>query len=147
MSTKSIGQWSKSVLPDNFRQVSDQTLSIQQFLIEHLPEPINLQVSVINFSAEEIVIAATNPQVANYLRLYVAEIQQQIHETFDLSQKIKIRTTPDSLLQLDIPPDSRKPIKVSPETASAIDQGAEWIEDEGLKQSLQSLAKAIKKAD
>ena len=144
MSTKSIGQWNKSVLPDNFRQVSDQTLTIQQFLMEHLPEPINLQVSVINYSAEEIVIAATNPQVANYLRLYVAEIQQQIHETFDLSQKIKIRTAPDSLLHIDSPRKSKKPSKVSRETAIAIDQGAAYIEDEGLKQSLQSLAKTLK---
>lgn len=144
MSSKSIGQWSKSVLPDNFRQVSDQTLTIQQFLMEHLPGPINLQVSVINFSAEEIVIAATNPQVANYLRLYVAEIQQQIHETFDLSQKVKIRTTPDSLLHIDSPQKSKKPLKISRETATAIDQGAGSIEDEGLKQSLQSLAKTLK---
>jgi hypothetical protein len=144
MSTKTLSQWSKSVLPDNFQQVSDRTLAIQQFLMEHLPEPINLQVSVINYSAEEIVIAATNPQVANYLRLYVAEIQQQIHETFDLTQKLKIRTVPDSLLHIDNPRKISKPLKVSRETAAAIDQSADWIEDEELKQSLQSLAKTLK---
>ena len=61
MSTKTLGQWSKSVLPDNFEQVNSQTLAIQQFLIEHLPEPINQKVSVISFSPEEIVVAADNP--------------------------------------------------------------------------------------
>ncbi len=103
--------------------------------------------SVINFSKQEIVIAAANPQVANYLRLYVTEIQQQIHETFNLSQKLKIRTIPDSLLQLEHPRESSKPSKVSAETVAAIDRGAGWIEDEGLKQSLQSLAETLKKSE
>ena len=89
MTRKTLAQWSKSVLPDNFKQVSKQTLVIQQFLMEHLPEPINQQVSVINFSAEEIVVVTSSPQVANYLRLYVAEVQQQIQETFQLSQTLK----------------------------------------------------------
>ena len=53
--------------------------------MENLPEPVNQQVFVINFSSEEIVVAASSPQVANYLRLYVAEVQQQIQETFQLS--------------------------------------------------------------
>jgi hypothetical protein len=144
MSTKTLGQWSKSVLPDNFEQVNRQMLVIQQFLTEHLPEPINQQVSVINFSAEEIVVAAANPQVANYLRLYVAEVQQQIQETFQLSQKLKIRSVPESLLKIDHPTSSSKPSKVSSETVAAIDRSASWIEDENLKQSLKSLANTLK---
>lgn len=99
---------------------------------------------MINISTEEIVIAAANPQVANYLRLYVAEIQQQIHETFRLSQKIKIRSVPDSLLRLDSVRKSGKPAKVSAETVDSIQRSAGWIEDEGLKQSLQSLAETLK---
>jgi hypothetical protein len=144
MTTKSLAQWSKSVLPDNFKQVSQQTLVIQQFLMEHLPEPVNQQVSVINFSSEEIVVSASSPQVANYLRLYVAEVQQQIRETFQLSQKLTIRTTPDSLLKIERLPDSGKPAKVSSETVAAISRSAGWIEDEKLKQSLESLADALK---
>jgi hypothetical protein len=144
MSTKTLGQWSKSVLPDNFEQVNSQTLAIQQFLIEHLPEPINQKVLVINFSPEEIVVAADNPQVANYLRLYVAELQQQIRETFQLSQQLKIRSVPESLLKIDNPPSSSKPSKVSGETIAAIDRSASWIEDENLKQSLKSLANTLK---
>jgi hypothetical protein len=147
MTTKTFDQWSKSVLPDNFEQVTRQTLAIQQFLTEHLPEPINQQVTVINFSADEIVVAAANPQIANYLRLYVAELQQQIQETFHLSQKLKIRTAPDSLLKINNPANSSKPSKVSVETVAAISRGADWIEDDNLKQSLQSLANTIKKAD
>ena len=144
MTTKTIAQWSKSVLPDNFKQVSNQTLVIQQFLMEHLPEPINQQVSVINFSAEEIVVATSSPQVANYLRLYVAEVQQQIQETFQLSQKLTIRTIPDSLLKIERSPDLGKPTKVSNQTAENISRSADWIEDENLKQSLESLANTLK---
>ena len=87
MSTKSLNYWCKSVLPENFNQVSGQTKAIQKFLREHLPEPINQQVSVINCSDEEITLAVGDPQVANYLRLYVAEVQQQIHETLGMKQK------------------------------------------------------------
>jgi hypothetical protein len=144
MTTKSLAQWSKSILPGNFNQVSQQTLVIQQFLMEHLPEPVNQQVSVINFSAEEIVVSASSPQVANYLRLYVAELQQQIRETFQLSQKLTIRTAPDSLLKIERPPDAGKPAKVSNQTAENISRSAGWIEDENLKQSLESLAETLK---
>ncbi len=144
MTTKTIAQWSNSILPDNFKQVSKQTLAIQQFLMEHLPEPVNQQVSVINFSQEEIVVVASSPQVANYLRLYVTEIQQQIQETFQLSQKLTIRTAPESLLNIDSPPETGKPSKVSSETAENINRSAGWIEDENLRQSLESLADALK---
>ncbi len=144
MTTKTLAQWSKSVLPDNFKQVSKQTLEIQQFLMEHLPEAIKQQVSVLNFSSEEIVVAASSPQVANYLRLYVAEVQQQIQETFQLSQKLIIRTAPESLMNIDSPPESGKPSRVSSETTAAIIRGARWIEDENLKQSLEALADALK---
>jgi hypothetical protein len=147
MTSKTLGQWGKSLLPDNFEQVSRQIQAIQQFLEEHLPEPINQQVSVINFSADEIVVAVANPQVANYLRLYIAEVQQQIQETFRLNQKLKIRTAPDSLLKINAPLDPSKPVKVSQETVAAISRTADWVEDENLKQSLQSLANTIKKAD
>ena len=144
MTTKTLAQWSKSVLPDNFKQVSEQTLAIQQFLMEHLPEPVNQQVTVINFSSEEIVVAASSPQVANYLRLYVAEVQQQIQETFQLSQTLKICTVPESMLEIECPPGSDKPSKVSRETVAAISRNAGWIEDEKLKQSLESLANTLK---
>lgn len=144
MTTKTLAQWSKSVLPDNFKQVSNQTLVIQQFLMEHLPEHVNQQVSVINFSSEEIVVAASSPQVANYLRLYVAEIQQQIQETFQVTQTLKICTVPESLLKIECPPLSGKPSKVSNETVENISRSADWIEDENLKQSLESLANTLK---
>ena len=146
MSTKTLGQWSQSVLPDNFKQVNQQMLAIQQFLTENLPEPINQQVSVIKVSADEIVLAAANPQIANYLRLYISEVQQQIHETFHSNQKLKIRSAPESLLKIDNPPKLSKPSKVSSETVEAINRGASWIEDENLKQSLQSLADTLGKA-
>ncbi|MCZ6471430.1 MAG: hypothetical protein O6649_08785, partial [Gammaproteobacteria bacterium] len=120
------------------------TLVIQQFLMEHLPEPVNQQVSVINFSSEEIVVAASSPQVANYLRLYVTEVQQQIQETFQLSQTLKICTVPESMLKIECPPGSDKPSKVSTETVAAISRSAGWIEDENLKKSLKSLAETLR---
>ena len=145
MSRKPLDQWCKSVLPENFNQVSTQMKAIQNFLQEHLPDPINQQVSVINCCEEEITIAAADPQVANYLRLYVAEVQQQIHETLGMKQKLKIQTMPDSLLHVGSRPQPGKPTRVSQHAADAISKNANWIEDEDLRKSLLSLASVLKK--
>jgi len=145
MSRKSLDQWCNSVLPGNFSQVSTRTKAIQKFLHEHLPDPINQQVSVINCNDEEIIIAATDSQIANYLRLYVTEVQQQIHETLGMTQKLKIQTMPGSLLNVETRPPSSKPVRISQETADAISKSANWVEDEGLRKSLQELASSIKK--
>jgi hypothetical protein len=145
MSRKTLDQWCQSVLPQNFAQVSAQTRAVQKFVQEHLPEPINQQVTVINCNDEEITLAVADPQVANYLRLYVAEVQQQIHETLGMQQKLTIRTMPDSMLKITTRPQSGKPTRVSKATADAITKNANWIEDENLKRSLQSLARLLKK--
>ena len=144
MSRKPLDQWCKSILPDNFNQVSAQTQAIQEFLQEHLPDPINQQVTVINCCDEEITIAVADPQIANYLRLYVAEIQQQILETLGMQQKLKIQTMPDSLLHVGSRPQPTKPARVSRETTDSISRSASWIEDEDLRNSLQSLARSLK---
>ena len=145
MSTKSLGHWCQSVLPEDFSRVSAQMKDIQKFLREQLPEPINQQVSVLNSSDEDITIAAADPQIANYLRLYLAEVQQQIHETFGTAKKLKIQTMPDSLLKVGTRPGSSKPARVSQETADAISKNANWVEDEDLRESLLSLASFLKK--
>ena len=144
MTRKSVDQWCFSVLPDNFARISRDTCAIQQFLRGQLPDPIKQQVSVINLTDKEIIIATANPQITNYLRLYNTEIQQQIQETFSLKQTLKVRTMPDSMLKTGKTSTIiKKPSRVLPETAKALDQGAEWIEDEGLKSALKSLADCL----
>jgi hypothetical protein len=141
MANKKANQWCQAALPRNFVRVSKDTAAIQQFLRKQLPEPMNQQVSVVNITDESIVIAVADPQISNYLRLYMAEIQQQIQETFNLKQVLKIKTIPFSVLKSDhLLPASKKPLKVKPETVQALKRGADWIEDEGLKQALKSLA-------
>ena len=144
MSSKTLQQWCQSILPENFNQLSSQTQVIQKFLRENLPDPVRHQISVINCCDEEITLAVADPQVANYLRLYVAEVQQQIHETLGIRRKLIIRTMPDSMLKVGTRPQSNKPARVSRATANAIAKNANWIEDENLKRSLQSLASILK---
>jgi len=145
VSTKPLDYWCQSILPENFKQVCAQTRSVEKFLHEHLPEPINQQVSVINCSHEEINIAVADPQIANYLRLYVAEIQQQILESLGMKQKLKIQTMPDSQLKVGTRPQSSQPTWVSRQTAEAISRNANWVEDESLRESLQALASSLEK--
>ena len=147
MARKSVDKWCQAALPVNFERVSSDTYAIQQFLNKQLPEPMNQQVRVVNVTSETIVIAVTDPQIANYLRLYIVEIQQQIQETFNLKQTIKIKTMPGSVLHTDyILFVAKKPLKVAPETAQTLQRGADWIEDEGLKQALKSLAVSLNKS-
>jgi hypothetical protein len=147
MANKTVNKWCLSALPDNFDRVSKDTAAIQQFLRKQLPEPMNLQVSVVNLTAEEIVIATADPHISNYLRLYIAEIQQQVQETFSLRQVLKIKTIPSSVLKSDhVIPAAKIPLKVKPETVQTLQRGADWIEDEGLKQALKSLAASLNKS-
>lgn len=144
MVSKTVNKWCQATLPDNFYRMSRDTLAIQQFLKKQLPEPMNQQVTVANLTSEAIVIAVTDPQIANYLRLYITEIQQQIQETFNLKQMIKIKTMPGVLLQIDNTlPTAKKPTKVTPETAQTLRRGSDWIEDEALKLALKSLATTL----
>jgi hypothetical protein len=147
MANKTVNKWCLAALPKNFDRVSKDTAAIQQFLRKQLPDPMNQQVSVVNLTTDTIVIVAADPQISNYLRLYMAEIQQQIQETFSLKQTLKIKTIPSSVLKSDhVLPAAKIPLKVKPETVQKIQRGADWIEDEGLKQALKSLAVSLNKS-
>jgi len=144
MTAKSLKQWCQSVLPANFRQVSAETSKIQQFLVENLPEPVNRQIRVMNLTQDEILVAVTDPQVANYLRLYASEIEQQIRETLKLSRKLKFRSMPDSVFRIETEARVNKTTPVSPETVDTIGRSAGFIEDEKLKQAMQSLVHTLR---
>ncbi len=145
MGASKIGRLCQSILPPEFEQVKRQLPDIQSFLEQNLPEPVNQAVTLLTLNADEIVIAANSPLVANYLRLHGKEIQQQLHETFKLEQTLKFRTIPDSMLKLDLPPEStRKPGQVSPESIEALQLNAQWIEDEDLRAAMLSLAQSLK---
>jgi hypothetical protein len=146
MTNKKVNKWCQAALPDNFDRVRLETAAIQQFLRKQLPDAMSQQVSVVNLTTDTLVIAASDPQISNYLRLYVAEIQQQIQETFSLKQVLKIKTLPSSVLKSEhVLPAPKIPSKVKPETVQKLQRGADWIEDEGLKQALKSLAGSLKK--
>lgn len=144
MSNKRLSSWCQSILPVNFRQIKSQTSKYQQFLREQLPDSVSASVQVINVSKEEIVIAVSSASVTNFLRMHSRELQQQIQETFNTSQKLIFKTMPDSLLQIEQRPKVRKPVRVSDESIESISNNAQWIEDEKLKQALQSLARQLK---
>ncbi len=145
MNNKRLSSWLQSVLPVNYRQLKSQTSKYQHFLSEQLPDSISDSVLVINVSVDEIVIAATSAQVTNYLRLHSRELQQQFHETFHSRQVLRFKTMPNSLLEVEQRPPGRKPRPVSNEAIESISSNAQWIEDDNLKQALESLARQLKK--
>ena len=144
MSSSDIGRLCQSVLPPEFERVKRQLPEIQRFLEQNLPEPVNRSVTLLTLNQDEIVIAASSPLVANYLRLHGKEIRQQLRETFQLEQRLKFRTIPDSMLHLEQPDKLRDPKQVSAESIDALERNAKWIEDDDLKAALLSLAESLK---
>ena len=144
MSNKRLSSWLQSILPANYKHIKSETAQLQNFLCEQLSEPVAKRIQVINVTGEEIVVAVADPQITNYLRLHNRELQQQIHETFALKQTLKFKTMPETVLQLSERPKAAKPGKVSNETAEVITSNTQWIEDENLKNALDSLARTLK---
>ena len=144
MSTSKIGRLCQSVLPPEFERVRRQLPEIQDFLEQNLPEAVNRSVTLLTLNQDEIVIAANSPPAANYLRLHSKEIRQQLRETFGLQQSLKFRTIPDSMLKLERPDKLRDPKKVSADSIDALERNAKWIEDDGLKAAILSLAESLK---
>ena len=144
MGTKEISRLCRSVLPPEFEEVTRLGPRIQRFLEQNLPEAVNPSVTLLTVNQHEIVIAANSPMVANYLRLHGTGIAQQLRETLNLEQALKFRSIPDSLLKLDQNQFLREPRKVSAESIKAIRRSAEWIEDEGLRAAMVSLADSLK---
>jgi hypothetical protein len=140
---RDISTLCQSVLPDEFEQVRRQLPEIQRFLEENLPEAVKDSVTVLAVNAEQIVIAAKTPVVANYLRLHSPEIQQQLRETFQLQQSLKFRSIPDDLLHPRAQVSLQAARKVSEESVAAIRRNAGWIEDDDLRQALLSLADSL----
>ncbi|MGD8349520.1 MAG: DciA family protein [Gammaproteobacteria bacterium] len=144
MSSRKINRLCQSVLPPGYERVERLAPEMQRFLEENLPEPMNRAVTLLNVTDDEIVIAAYNPMVANYLRLHSNEIAQQIRETLGLEARLKFRTLPESMLQAGPRKQQRAPRTTSAASAEAVRRSAEWIEDEDLRAALLSLAQSMK---
>ncbi len=144
MGTKRISGLCRSVLPPEFEQVRQRIPAIQRFLEENLPEPLNRSVTLLTLNRDEIVIAANSPPIANYLRLHGAEIRQQLRETLGLEQRLRFRSVPDSLLQIDRPVRERKPQPASAGSIDALERNAQWIDDDELRAAMLSLAESLK---
>ncbi len=145
MAQKRLDQLCRSVLPPGYAQVKRQLPELQAFLEQNLPETVNRQVTLLTLNSDEIVIAASTPMVANYLRLHAAEIGQQLRETFGLEQRLRFRSLPDDLLSVGRENPPRAPRAVSAASVAAIRSSANWVEDEELKAALLSLAQSLEK--
>jgi hypothetical protein len=143
MASRDISRLCQSVLPPGFEQVKRQLPQIQAFLEENLPEAVQHSVTLLTVNAEEIIIAANTPMVANYLRLHCAEIQQQLRETFQLEQQIVFRTIPDALLQARKQAKLQAPRVVGSEAVRAIRRNAQCIEDDSLRAAMLSLVDSL----
>ncbi|MCP4488269.1 MAG: DUF721 domain-containing protein [Gammaproteobacteria bacterium] len=147
MSNKRLSSWCQSILPANYQQIKSQTEKFQRFLRDQLPDTIAGRIHVMNVSQTEIVVAVEDPQTTNYLRLHHREMQQQLLETFQCSQTLRFQTLPGDVLAPARRGNFRKPSRVSAENAGGIKRGAQWIEDDSLKQALESLSQRLNSAD
>ena len=145
MTAGRIDRLCRGLLPPNYERVSAQAPAIQDFLDRNLPPPLAGNVTVLTVDDRQLVIAAHSPAIANFLRLHVAEIGQQLRETLGLEQALQVRTVPASLLRVSTPGRVSQPRQVGEESIAAIERSAEWIEDEALGDALRSLARSLRK--
>lgn len=139
-----IGKLCRNLLPADFEQHRRQMPAIQQFLDSELPDPLAGAVTLLTASDREIVIAAASPPLANYLRLYTREIEAQLNEAFGMQRRLKVRTLPASATRLAPTAAPLKPRPVGAPAVDAVERNARWIEDESLRESLLSLARAMR---
>lgn len=143
MGRQKLDRLCQAVLPPEFERLCRQGPAIQRFLEQNLPEPANASATLLSLNDDEIVIAAHSPAVVGFLRLHQREISQQLLETFGLKQTLRFRSVPESLLRVDTREKPSKPAAVSEQTVDAIRRSAGWVEDEGLKAALNSLADSL----
>ncbi len=136
----------RSVLPANYQQVVRGMPAVERFLDENLPPALRSNLTLLKLDESRLVIGAHSPAVANYLRLHLAEIAQQLHESLNLAREIQIRTVPASMLRVDSAAAAAKsaPRAVGGSAIAAIERSADWIDDESLQQALRDLADALK---
>lgn len=144
MNGRKIDRICRSVLPPDYDRVTRLASTVQRFLEENLPPPTNRAVSLLKAADDEIVIAAFNPMVANYLRLHGTEIAQQLHETLGLEARLRFRTLPESMLHTAQREPRPEPRSVSDGAVDAVRRGAESVEDGQLREALLSLARSMK---
>ena len=143
MSLDRIDKLCRSMLPPGFEEVKRRLPAIQRFLEQNLPEPVNRSVTLLTIDRDEVVIAASTPLVANYLRLHTREIQQQLREAFGLEQRLRFRSLPASLLKPPPGESVPRPRAVDVRSIEALRKNAQWIEDENLRKALLSLANSL----
>ena len=143
MSKGDIKSFCRSVLPQDFDQVSRVTGRCQKTLQSSLPDGVGNMVQVLTVHSNVVSVAANSPVVANYLRLHIDSLQKTLSSVVGPAVKIEIKTRPASLSQVALPDKPRQPKSVSPSTASRLSSSAESIEDDALRAAMQSLAKTL----
>ena len=144
MSKGNIKSLCRSVLPENFNATGRAIDNCQQVLDGWLPERLHGMVQVVNVSAGAISISATTPVVANYLRLHLGDLQQALGQSLGSNSKVQIKTLPASVSKVTLAQRPAPPQTLRPSTISALSAGANAIEDDKLREALQSLARTLK---
>jgi len=143
MPNKPLARWCKNLLPKDYKRRSGEIAAVQQFLSDTLPSPANEQVLVLNVTEQEVVVAVPSAQMTNYLRLYSAEIKQQINESFNNQCSLIFKTMPTAVFDVGRSQSKVSSKTYSHETVKGIENQADWIDDPALQKALKSLARHL----
>lgn len=141
--SKNISGWLKKILPDNFADKQAEFLQMEAFLQHYFKADIYAQMQLMSCSSNRVVIAAKSPQVAGYIKLQQADLEQQMDLQLSQPYRLLIKTNPRSLQKKPINQSVAK-VKRSKAAEQALMHMSESIEDEALKHSLAQLAHSMK---
>ena len=132
-----------AVLPSEFARIRRESPVVQSFLEKNLPDSVSQCVTLLTLNQDEIVIAASSPAVAGYLRMHSREIEQQLQEVSGFQQQLRICTVPAELLRVNKPEGRPEPKIPGADSVAAIRRNANWIDDENLRETMIALADSL----
>lgn len=140
-----VSELFRNHLPQGFVQKRAQIEQFQSFFATRESDAVFQMVTVSNVSATELSLTMPGAALASYLRLHTEQLRAEIYEMFGVELNIKISSRPEAPA-LDSHP-HKKPLAADISSASCAQMtaGAEFVQDERLKNALKSLSQTLAK--
>jgi hypothetical protein len=132
-------------LPQNFAQQTARINQFQAFFDALDNDPVFAQVRVLKVDPALVTLALPSATLANYLRLYSRDIQQQLADSFHQHYALNVVASPEAFYQRQQESGLAPAKKVSKSMCDRIKASAETIEDDEVRRSLLSLARSMQR--
>ena len=136
----------RRLLPENFLQKRALIQHYQQFFESQASDAVFQMVTVVNVTEQYLHVSLPNPTLASYFRLHGEQVKQLIRDQFGVELQIKISVRPEVESEAGLSSLSTLP-HFSASVCEQINNSADAVEDDELKQALKSLSRTLRHKD